>query len=269
MSEKHLNRGDAPISEKLWQLIDHTVIAAAKTRMSARKIITAQEPMGLGIKAIPTNDCIIEENTPGVKLSTSCWTPLTLIQSGFKLSVRDIAAYEETGTPINLCNAAKAAIAVAEQEDNLIFNGLSAIKLNGLLNTSGCQTMNLKSWDDIGAAAEDIMWAASMLDNEGFHGPYTLALSINLYNMLFRRYPQSDTEYKHLSQFVTDGIIKTSTIKNGGVLLASHGSCICICLGQDITAGFIGPAGGEYEFTVSESVALKLNLPKAVCILNK
>jgi uncharacterized linocin/CFP29 family protein len=237
--------------------------------MSARKIITAQEPMGLGTKAIPSNDYIIEANTPGVTLSTSCWTPLTLIQSTFKLSIRDIAAHEETGTPINLCNVAKAAIAVAEQEDNLIFHGLPAIKLKGLLDHEGCQSMSLKSWDNIGAAAEDIMWAASMLDNEGFHGPYTLALSVNLYNMLFRRYPQANTEYKHISQFVTDGIIKTSSIKSGGVLLASHGSCICICLGLDITAGFIGPVEGEYEFIVSESAALKLNLPKAVCILNK
>lgn len=270
MSEKFLHRNDAPISEKVWQQIDETVVAAAKTRLSARKLLPIQGPFGLGTKALPSNDQPIEENTAGdVKMSYSCWTPLTLIQSSFSLSVRDVAAFEQTGTPLDLCNAAKAAMDCAQQEDNLIFNGSQAIKLSGLLNTQSCQSMDLKSWDNIGAAAEDIMWAASMLDNEGCYGPYTLALSVNFYNMLFRRYQQGDTEYKHISQFITDGIIKTPAIKTGGILLCCCGPCISICLGQDISTGFVGPADGKYEFIVSESVALKLTQPKAVCVLNK
>jgi uncharacterized linocin/CFP29 family protein len=270
MSEKYLNRSDAPISDKVWEQIDKTVVAAAKTRLTARKLISIQGPFGLGTKALPTKDHSIEEGAAeNVKLSSSCWTPLTLIQSSFCLSIRDIAAYEETGTPLDLCNVAKAAIDCAQQEDDIIFHGLPAIKATGLMNTGGCQTMNLKPWDNIGAAAEDLMWAASMLDNEGFHGPYSLALSVNLYNMLFRRYPQADTEMKHISQFITDGIVKTSSISSGGLLLSSYATCICICIGQDITAGFVGPSDGKYEFTISETIALKLTLPKAVCVLNK
>ncbi|MEN6386859.1 MAG: family 1 encapsulin nanocompartment shell protein [Phycisphaerales bacterium] len=270
MSEKYLNRSDAPISEKVWEQIDKTVVAAAKTRLTGRKLLCTQGPFGLGTKALPSNDEPITENIPeNVELSYSCWTPLTLIRSSFKLSIRDIAAHEETGTPLDLTSVAKAAIDCAQQEDNLIFCGLPKIKLNGLLNTQGCQSMNLKSWDDIGAAAEDIMWASSMLDNEGFHGPYSLALSVNLYNMLFRRYPQADTEMKHISQFITDGIIKTPSISSGGILLCSYGTCTCICIGQDLTAGFVGPADGKYEFSISETVALKLSMPKAICVLNK
>ncbi len=269
MAHDYLNRTDSPISEKLWQQIDHTVVAAAKSRLSARKLISVQGPLGLGTKVVPSSDQLIEETVQGdVKLSYCCWTPLILIQSTFKLSVRDIAAFEQTGVPLDLQTVAQAAIDCAQQEDNIIFNGLPAIKLNGMMNTPNCQSMHLKSWDNPGSAAEDIMWAASMLDNEGFHGPYTLGLSIDLYNMLFRRYSQADTEYSHISQFITDGIIKVPTIA-GGILLNAHSCCICILIGQDLTAGFIGPVNGEYEFTVSETIALKLTLPKAVCVLNK
>lgn len=267
MADEYLNRNDSPISEKVWKEIDNTVVAAAKTKLSGRKIITTQGPLGFGIKAIPSNDQQIETGS-NVKMSYCCWTPLTLIQTSFKLSIRDIASFEQTGIPLNLCNVAKAAIDCAAQEDNIIFNGIPAMKINGLMNTPECQNMNLKSWENIGAAAEDIMWATSMLDNEGFNGPYTLGLSVNLYNMLFRRYPQGNTEYKHISQFVTDGIIKTPAI-NGGILLCSRGTCIAIYIGQDMTAGFVGPCDGEYEFTISETIALKLTLPKAICVLNK
>ena len=31
--------------------------------------------------------------------------------------------------------------------------------------------------------------------------------------------------------------------------------------------GFVGPTGADYEFTVSESVALRLLYPAAVCVL--
>jgi uncharacterized linocin/CFP29 family protein len=74
---------------------------------------------------------------------------------------------------------------------------------------------------------------------------------------------------KLISQFITDGIIKTSSIPSGGVLLAGCGTCLCIYIGQDISAGFVGPVDGQYEFTISETIALRLSLPKAVCVLNK
>ncbi|HBG27172.1 MAG: hypothetical protein A2Y10_07355 [Planctomycetes bacterium GWF2_41_51] len=268
MSDKYLQRKDAPISEKVWQQIDQTVVAAAKTSLSGRKLINTQGPFGLGIKAIPSIDQPIEDKIhDDLKLSYNCWTPLILIQSSFKLSIRDIAAYEQTCTPFDLYNVAKAAMHVAQQEDDLIFNGSESVKINGLLNTQACQSMNLKSWDNIGAAAEDIMWAASMLENQGCHGPYTLGLSVNLYNLLFRRYPQGDTEFRHISQFITDGIIKVPAIPAGGILLCGCSPCISICLGQDICTGFVGPSDGEYEFIISESVALKLTQPKAVCVL--
>ncbi|OQA03057.1 MAG: Maritimacin [Planctomycetes bacterium ADurb.Bin401] len=268
MSEKFLQRKDAPISEKVWQLIDHTVIAAAKTNLNARKLIPTLGPFGLGIKAVPSDDQIIDETiSDDLKLTYNCWTPLVMIQSAFKLSIRDIAAYEQNGTPLNLYNVAKAAKHVAQQEDNIIFNGMDSIKINGLLNTQACQSMNLKSWDNIGAAAEDIMWAASMLDSQGCHGPYSLGLSVNHYNMLFRRYPQADTEYNHICQFIKDGIIKIPSISAGGILICCCCPCISICLGQDICTGFVGPSDGEYEFVISESVGLRLTQPKAICVL--
>lgn len=268
MPEKFLQRKDAPISEKVWQQIDQVVVAAAKTNLNARKLIPVQGPFGLGTKAIPSSEQPIDEKIhDDLKLTYNCWTPLVMIQSTFKLAIRDIAAYEQTGTPLDLYNAAKAAMHIARQEDNLIFNGSDAIKINGLLNTQACQSMNLKSWDDIGAAAEDIMWAASMLDNQGCYGPYTLGLSVNLYNMLFRRYPQADTEFRHIAQFITDGIIKVPSISAGGILICCCCQCNAICLGQDICTGFIGPTDGEYEFIISESVALRLVQPKAICVL--
>jgi NAD-dependent dihydropyrimidine dehydrogenase PreA subunit len=39
--------------------------------------------------------------------------------------------------------------------------------------------MNLPSWEEIGAAGNDIIQALTRLDDAGFHGPYSLALAPN------------------------------------------------------------------------------------------
>ena len=40
-----------------------------------------------------------------------------------------------------------------------------------------------------------------------------------------------------------------------------------IVVGQDMTVGFVGPAGDEIEFTISESLVPRIRRPQAVCIL--
>jgi hypothetical protein len=34
-------------------------------------------------------------------------------------------------------------------------------------------------------------------------------------------------------------------------------------------AGFVGPAASVYEFTVSETIALSITVPQAICVLKK
>jgi uncharacterized linocin/CFP29 family protein len=128
----------------------------------------------------------------------------------------------------------------------------------------------LLSWDEVGAAAKGIIEAITRLDEAGFHGPYSLALAPERYNLLFRLYPQGkQSELEHIKTMVTDGIFKTPSLKAGGLLLASKVQCASIVLGQDMSIGFIGPAGAKQEFTISESLALRIRQPQAICVLKE
>jgi len=271
MSDKFLNRADAPFSDKVWDMIDQTVIAAAKSQLSGRRLLRTQGPYGLGLKALPSGEKTIDDkNADDAKMTAPCLTPLTMIYSEFTLPTRDIASYQQCCLPIDLSRAAKSAIDCARQEDNLVFYGSKTIGFKGLMNIDGSCSVKVKTWDNPGAAADDIIRAVITLDNVGFHGPYALALSADLYNLLFRLYPQSgQTEIEHIRQIVTDGIIKTSAIKSGGILVCSCCPFATIVLGQDLMTGFAGPAGPEYQFIVSESLAVNILEPKALCILGK
>ncbi len=269
MSEKFLHRGDAPFDEKVWGKIDEAVVGAAKSQLSARRVLHVEGPYGLGLKSIPGPESEVGETAvEGATVTASLAVPVVGIQSSFRLSARDIAAFEETGLPFDLRGAVAAAIACAKQEDALLFHGSKALGVQGLLTAKGTQQRKLKPWTEVGVAVDELIQTVNVLDGVGFHGPYSLALAPSLYNLLFRRYPQGDkTEIEHLRLLATDGIVKAPAIKSGGVLLASGRQFAAIVLGQDILTSFVGPAGRDYELLVSESVALRLVEPAAVCVL--
>ena len=268
MADKYLHRSDAPFSEKVWERIDEIVVGAAKSQLCARRLVHIEGPYGLGLKAIPGTDRTISGSQGEVSLAVSTTVPMVELQSSFILPMRDISAFEETGLPFMSGEIAAAAVACAEQEDQLIFNGSKAVGCDGLLTAKGTQSLKLKPWEKVGTAVDNLIEAVGKLDGAAFHGPYALALAAPLYNLLFRRYPQGNvTEREHLAQLVTEGIVKAPALKSGGVLLASGRQYATIVLGQDLAASFVGPEGRAYQFAVSESVALRLVAPEAVCVL--
>jgi uncharacterized linocin/CFP29 family protein len=138
------------------------------------------------------------------------------------------------------------------------------------LSAEDANELELSSWDEVGAAAEDIIQALTLLDDAGFHGPYSLALAPSRYNLLFRRYPRGNfSEMEHVKTMVTEGVFKAPILDSGGVLLASGRQFASIVLGQDMTIGFIGPTGQEIEFSISESLAPLIRQPQAICILKE
>lgn len=261
MTNKYLAREDAPVNEETWQLLDLTMQEAAKSVLSGRRILSIEGPYGLGLKAIPLSDAEVE---PGFIKSPAM--TLSLIHKSFCLSKRDLAAFERDKVMLDTMPIAEAAIDCAKLEDDLVFKG--APDVSGLLTTKGSNHLKLSSWEPVGTAAEDIIKAVTLLDDAGFHGPYSLALAPALYNLLLRRYPTSNiSELEHVKTIAAEGIIKTPALESGGVLIASGRQFASIVLGQDMAVGFIGPVAEKLEFSISESLAPFIRAPKAICVL--
>jgi uncharacterized linocin/CFP29 family protein len=130
--------------------------------------------------------------------------------------------------------------------------------------------VKLSSWDEIGTAAGNIINAITELDSAGYHGPYSLALTPGRYNLLLRRYPNSDgTELEHIRTMVTEGVVKAPVLESGGVLLAAGKQYASIVLGQDLAVGFIGPESERLEFSITESITPYVRQPKALCLLKE
>jgi uncharacterized linocin/CFP29 family protein len=269
MAENYLNRGDAPFGDKVWEQIDTTVVEAAKSQLSGRRLVHTIGPYGPGVKALPFRDFPVGgKMVEGVTVESSCIIPVVMIHSEFSLSVRDIAAFEQAGTPFDLNAVAEAAIAAAREEEQVIYNGLAALNTVSLLNTPGTRSVKLRPWNAVGDAVEDIIAAVTELDSGGFMGPYALALTPKSYNHLFRRYQYGDmTELDHVRQIVTDNIVKAPALPGGGILIDTSGPFVDIVLGQDLMTSFVGPAPGQYQLSILESIALWVRVPGAICVL--
>jgi len=261
MVNKYLAREEAPIAAETWKVLDAAMVEAAKSVLTGRRLLHIEGPYGLGLKVVALQDA---EAKAGLIVSPVI--PVSLIQTTFTLSKRDLAAYERDGVSLDTTMVTKAAIECARLEDTLVFKG--AQSTTGLLTVEGLNALELSSWEEVGTAAEDIIKAVTTLDGAGFHGPYCLALAPSRYNLLFRRYPQGNvSELEHVKAMATEGVFKAPILESGGVLLASGRQYASIVLGQDMAVGFIGPVGEKLEFSISESLALLIRQPQAICIL--
>jgi uncharacterized linocin/CFP29 family protein len=261
MTNRYLSREDAPIGPDLWGVLDATMLDVARRELAGRRLLYLDGPYGLGLKAVPLAD---KEVTPGILTSET--QPIALIRQSFTLGKRNLAAYERENVALDLTPLVEATLGVARLEDDLIFNGAAGVP--GLLTAPGVQHSGLADWAEVGTAAGDVIRAVSALDAAGFHGPYALALAPERYNLLFRMYPQGNgTEIAHARAIATDGVVKAPGLLTGGVLIASGRQYATIVLGQDLSLGFVGPTVDSLEFTVSESLTVRVRVPGAVCVL--
>ena len=263
MANKYLARDDAPFGSETWKVLDDTMVDVAKSQLVGRRLLHIEGPYGIGLKVVPLGDVKSESG-----LTVSEVLPVAMIQQTFSLAMRDLASHERDGLGFDTSPVVEAALESARLEDELVLHGTS--QMPGLLTAAGSNELKLSGWGEVGTAAEDIIKAVTTLDEAGFHGPYSLALAPARYNLLFRRYTRGNfSEIEHVRTIVTAGVFKAPILEKGGVLLASgrqHGS---IVLGQDMAIGYIGPAGDELEFSITESLAVRIRQPQAICVLKE
>jgi len=261
-----LNRDRAPFPGEVWQMIDEAAASAARDQLTARRYLDLEGPFGVGLTTIEVgNDDYCRQPGPeeaGAVMGRAI--PLPMLRKSFQLSIRRVSAYVMNGQPLDLSPAQDAAEAVANREEEMIYSGQPAMGLAGLLTIEEHQQVPGSDWAAPDHALQDVLAAATQLDNSGYRGPYALALAPALYNNLFRLFPGSDVmALEHLRRLCTAGIYKAPI--PGGVLVDTRAGVLV--LGQDLQAGYSSQDGVHYQLYVSESIVLRVDEPKAICVI--
>jgi uncharacterized linocin/CFP29 family protein len=262
----YLAREQAPFPDELWGRIEAAAVSAARDRLTARRFLPLEGPFGIGLTAIECGgDRILRQ--PHAEEATAVMArtqPVPSIRHIFRVSIRRVAAHVEQGQPFDLSPAEGAAEAVADREEELIYRGDPDLHLPGLLDCEGHLEISAGDWGAIDRALEDVLAAATRLDEAGHRGPYALALAPALYNGLFRLYPGTDVlQLEHLRRLCTGGIFKAQI--DGAVLVDPRAGTLI--LGQDLQAGYVGQDGIYYQLYLAESIALRIDDPSAICTI--
>ena len=255
-----------PLSPEMMSKIEQAAVSAARDILSARRIIDVEGPYGLGLTTVEVgNDDLCRQPAPNEASAVlSHALSLPMIYRRFSLSKRRIAAFEESGQPLNLKIVEDAAQAVAMREEEFIYHGQPDFHLQGLLNATGRNTLQGGDWGSVDQVLDNVIAAVNILDGKGYRGPYGLALAPALYNNLFRRYPGSDLlQIEHLKRLCTRGIVKANI--EGGVLVAKDVGTIV--LGQDLQIAYLSPDAAHENFAVTESLVLKIEAADAICTI--
>ena len=261
-----LNRQPAQFPEAIWRAVEEAAVDAARERLTGRRFLELEGPFGLGLTSIEVgNDDYCRQPEPdeaGAVMGRALSVPM--LRKSFRLSVRRVAAHLENGQPLDLTPAEDAAEAVADREEEFIYRGQPDFKLPGLLTQDERQHVEGGDWSAVERALADVLAAVNRLDDAGYRGPYALALAPPLFNGLFRLYPGTDVlQLEHLRRLCTRGIYKAPI--EGGVLVDPRlGTLI---LGQDLHAGYISQDGVHYHLSLTESIVLRIDEPKAICTI--
>jgi uncharacterized linocin/CFP29 family protein len=263
----YLNRGHAPFGAEVWKSIDEAARNAASELLTGRRFLDVEGPFGVGLTAIEVgNDDFCRQPGPdeaGAIMGRAM--PVPMLRRSFRLSIRRLAAHIENGQPLDLAPVQDAAEAIAEREEEFVYKGQLDFGVFGLQSVDGRQHLDGGDWSAVDRALEDVVAAATKLDEAGFRGPYALALAPALYNGLFRLYPGTDTlQLKHLKRLCTRGIYKAPI--EGGVLVDTRVGLLII--GQDLRAGYIGQDGVHYQLYLTESLVLRIDSAQAICTIS-
>ncbi|WP_404366580.1 family 1 encapsulin nanocompartment shell protein [Marinobacter sp.] len=264
----YLNREQASFSSDIWDRIDSAAVGAASDILTGRRFLDVEGPYGVGLTSIEVGEegyCRQPKpDEAGAVLSRAIAIPM--LRKNFGLSVRRIDGFESMGQPLDLRAVEDAAEAVARREEEFIYYGQPDFGLEGLLTAKGRNQVECADWSKIEQALEDVLNSVNQLDDNGFHGPYALALSTKWYNLLFRRYEGTDMlQLEHLKRLCELGVFKADI--EGAVLVDARVGRIIV--GQDLMTGYSTNDGIHHQMFASESLVLMVEEPGAICTLNR
>ena len=261
-----------------WEKLQRTVHETVERHLVGRKFIEVYGPLGTGVQCVPLDTYAIPswasvdmlgEGGEAIHSLKRDIAHIPLIYKDFWLFWRDIEASKKCETPLDISAAVGAAIAAAAREDDLIFNGLPEMGMDGLLNVNGRNVLKLSDWSVVGNGFQDVVAAVEKLRSLGFFPPYALVVSPKLYALLHKVYERTGKlEIEGVKELVKGGVYTSPVFKKDVALVIAMGrQNLDMAVGTNFKVEYWGPQDLNHRFRVAGSSILRVKCPQAICTL--
>lgn len=267
MSDGHLLRFNAPISEANWREIDDDARAHLTTALAGRRLVDFSGPHGWEHSATGLGrvDPLAEAPCPGVTGSRRRILPLAELRADFSLSREELAAGDRGARNMDLGTLEAAARSIAIAENKTVFHGWPEAGIEGI--TAASAHPEIDAGDEFGEYPRPVAKAVETLLKAGISGPYGLALGTDDYTAVIETaehggYPLFD----HLRQILQGPIVWSPGVV-GAVVLSQRGGDFLFESGQDLAVGYDHHDAGEVALYLVESFSFRVVTPEAAVAL--
>jgi uncharacterized linocin/CFP29 family protein len=262
----HLLRGNAPITDESWKMIDGEARERLSPGLAARRLVDIVGP--LGWKHSATNLGRVEDvalpkvaGIEAIRAHRRVVLALVELHAHFSLDRAELSAGDRGAQDVELEDLDRAAREIVAAENIAVFHGWKAGGIAGIVEVSPHETL---TWGaEVAGYPRVVAQAVELLLDSGVGGPYGLALSPELYTLIVESAEAGGhLLLDHLRKILAGPLVRAPGI-DGGVVLSQRGGDFLFECGQDLSVGYASHDAETVGLYLEESFSFRVATPEA------
>ncbi|MFH8389509.1 family 1 encapsulin nanocompartment shell protein [Streptomyces sp. NPDC018036] len=262
----NLHRELAPITPAAWNEIEDEARRTFRRNLAGRRVVDVSGPDGPVLAAVGTGHLSrIDGPSPGVAARLRQVQPLVELTVPFRVS-RDAVDDVDRGAQDSDWQPVKdAARTMAFAEDQTVFNGYAAARVDGLRARTSNPVLRLPA--EPRDFPDAVSHALSTLRLAGVQGPYALLLGAEAYTAVSETSDHGYPVSAHLGRLL-DGRLIWAPAVEGAFLLSTRGGDYELRLGEDLAIGYTAHDADGIDLYFRQTLTFLVHTDEAVVALD-
>ncbi len=244
----------APLSSRVWEEIEARAAEVLRSRLSARKVVRVNGPLGWGYTAVPEGRLNLIEGTGDVKAGVYSVRPLTETRIRFSLNKWEMDNIARGAKDIDFSALDAAVEQMADFEENAIYKGFAEGGIDGLTDASEHDAAPFG--EDGASIMSSVSQALVILRASHAQGPFTLVVGPNAWVNLNREV-QGIPLAERIERLIGGKVILSLAVE-GAFLLPQDNENLELTIGQDFAIGYESHDTREVTLFVAESFTFRV-----------
>jgi uncharacterized linocin/CFP29 family protein len=259
----HLLRGQAPVTEAGWALLDSEARDRLTPALAARRLVDFAGPHGWAHSAtnLGRTQGLADSPEEGVAARQRRVLGLVELRAPFTVPRTELEDADRGAEDVALGALDEAARRIARAENSAVFHGWSAAGIAGVIEASPHEQIILG--EDCERYPRHVAKAVDTLRAAGIEGDYGLALGPEIHTRVLETsqhggYPLLE----HLREILGGPIVWAPAVDGGAVLSMRGGDFLFDC-GQDLSIGYENHDADAIHLYLEESFGFRVAAPEA------
>ena len=261
----HLLRGQAPISDAGWQMLDEEARQRLGPALAARKLIDFSGPHGWEYSATNLGRSRPLDSAPGdaVYGLQRRVLPLVELRAEFDISRSELRDTDRGADDADLEQLDNAAHQIAVAENIAVFHGWHGA-ITGIGESSPHEQVSL---GEVAGYPTRVAGTVEKLLCRGIGGPYGLALGREQYRLVVETAEHGGYPLLEHLRKILEGPIVWAPGVDGAVVLSLRGGDFSFESGQDLSIGYDSHDADAVHLYLEESFSFHVATPEAAVVL--